>query len=212
MRGSATFVAKGQKTELTLRVAFETPELRDRAAKEYGALEGGQQTLSRLDAHCSGGLVISRMADAPRERVWRAWTSPDELGKWFGPKGFEIIHTKLDFRPGGSYHYGLRGNGVDVWGKWLIKEIEKPAKLHYVQWFSDKDGGLGSHPLAPNWPKQMLATIHFQDFGPKTLITLYWAPYEASELEIKTFRDGIPSMHQGWAGTWERLDAYLKEN
>lgn len=206
-----TFKAVGNKTEITMRSVFPSVEMRERVVKEFRAIEGGQQTLSRLDAHVRGDFVMSRLVDAPRERVWKAWTDTAELAKWFGPKGFETFHSKLDFRPGGTYHYGIKGSGVEMWGKWTFREIEKPAKLHFVQAFSDKDGGLGVHPLAPTWPKQTLSTILFQDFGPKTLITVYWAPFEASEVEVKTFRDGMAGMNQGWSGTWERLDAYLKE-
>jgi uncharacterized protein YndB with AHSA1/START domain len=210
MRAHVTFEPKGNKTLITMRTVFPTAKMREMVVKQYNAIEGGQQTLSRLAAHCEGAFVISRLVEAPRERVWRAWTEPSELGLWFGPKGFETIYSKLDFRPGGTYHYGIKGNGMEIWGKWTIKEIDKPAKLHFVQAFSNREGGLGSHPLAPTWPKQTLSTIFLQDFGPRTLITVYWAPYEASEVEIKTFRDNIASMNQGWAGTWERLDAYLR--
>jgi len=210
-RATVTFKAVGDKTEITMRSVFDTPAERDHVVKVYRAVEGGHQTLSRLDAHVRGNFVMSRLVDAPRERVWKAWTDPAELAKWFGPKGFETFHAQLDLRPGGTYHYGIKGNGVEMWGKWTFREIERPAKLHFVQAFSDKDGGLGVHPLAPTWPKQTLSTILFQDFGPKTLITVYWAPFEASEVELKTFRDGMAGMNQGWSGTWERLDAYLKE-
>ena len=104
------------------------------------------------------------------------------------------------------------GNGVDMWGKWTFKEIDAPGKLVFIDAFSDKDGGLGRHPLAPTWPAQMMTTVLFSDFGPKTLITIQWSPYEADEVERKTFSEGMVSMNQGWSGTFERLDAYLKES
>lgn len=210
-RATVSFKAAGQKTELTLRVVFDTAEMRRTAVEKFGAVEGGKQNLSRLAAHVQGEFVVSRLVDAPRERVWKAWTDPAELGKWFGPKGFETFHSRLDFRPGGTYHYGIKGGDVEMWGKWTFREIEPPSRLHFIQAFSDKDGGLGSHPMAPTWPKQTLSTILFQDFGPKTLVTVYWAPHEASEAELKTFRDNMAGMNQGWEGTWERLDAHLKE-
>jgi uncharacterized protein YndB with AHSA1/START domain len=49
-------------------------------------------------------IVVSRLIDVPVARIGRAWTDPAELGLWFGPQGFETIHAKLDFRPGGTYH------------------------------------------------------------------------------------------------------------
>ncbi|MGH6832455.1 MAG: SRPBCC domain-containing protein, partial [Methyloceanibacter sp.] len=47
-------------------------------------------------------FVIMRIFDAPRERVWKAWTEAERLGKWWGPKGFDIVSVKLDLRPGGT--------------------------------------------------------------------------------------------------------------
>ncbi|MGH9896554.1 MAG: SRPBCC domain-containing protein, partial [bacterium] len=53
-------------------------------------------------------FVIMRIFDAPRERVWKAWTEAERLGKWWGPKDFDIVSVKLDLRPGGMCHYLLR--------------------------------------------------------------------------------------------------------
>ena len=209
-RAVVTFVAKGSQTELTLRSVFDTPAERDLVVREYHAIEGGHQTLSRLAAHIAGDFLISRLVDAPREKVWKCWTEPERLAAWFGPKGFETIAAKLDFRPGGTYHYCIRGSGVDMWGKWTFQEIDAPEKLVFISAFSDKEGGLGRHPLAPTWPAQMATTVLFAGFGPKTLITIQWSPYQANEAERQTFSKGLASMHQGWTGTFERLDAYLR--
>ncbi|HZI94864.1 MAG TPA: SRPBCC family protein [Patescibacteria group bacterium] len=211
-RSTVTFKDRGGRTELTLRVVFDTAAMRELAVMKYGVVDGGNQTLSRLAAHLQGAFVATRLVEAPRERVWKAWTDPVELGKWFGPKGFETFHSQLDLRPGGTYHYGIKGNGIEMWGKWVFREIEKPGKLHFVQSFSDKDGGLGVHPLSPDWPKQTLSTILFQDFGPRTLVTVYWVPFEATEIERKTFRDSLDGMKEGWGGTFDRFDGYLKDN
>lgn len=212
-RSTVTFKAVGNKTELTLRLVFPTPELREVAVQDYGAIEGGNQTLARLAAHLAGDFMISRLVDAPRERVWKAWTEPKRLKAWFGPKGFETFHATLDLRPGGTYHYGMRGpNGIEMWGKWTFREITAPERLSFVSAFSNKEGGLGRHPLAPEWPQQFLSTVLFSDFGGRTLITILWGPYEAAEAEIKIFRKGFSSMTQGWTGTFERLDANLKES
>lgn len=211
-RAVVTFVAKGDKTELTMRSVFDTPAERDFVVREFGAIEGGKQTLTRLASLLEGAFVISRLVDAPREKVWKCWTEPKRLADWFGPKGFETVTANLDFRPGGVYHYCMRGNGMEMWGKWTFKEIEAPARLLFIDAFSDKDGGLGRHPMAPTWPAQMMTTVLLSDFGPKTLITILWSPYEANEAERQTFAEGMASMHQGWSGTFERLDAYLLEN
>jgi len=211
MLSEITFKAVGDKTEITMRSTMSTAAMRERVVKEFKAIEGGQQTLSRLNAFVTGQFVIFRLVDAPRERVWRAWTDPKEMAAWFGPKGSEVFHSELDFRVGGSYHYAMNSGGFEMWGLAVYKEIVKPEKLVYVQQFSDKDRGLTVHPMAPTWPKKMLTTVHFQDFGPKTLISLYWQAVDPSAAEAKTFHDGMAGMAQGWGGSFDRLDAHLKE-
>jgi uncharacterized protein YndB with AHSA1/START domain len=210
-RSEITFKAVGGKTELTLRNVMATAEMRERVVKEFKAIEGGRQTLTRLDAHVTGKFHMSRLVSAPRERVWRAWTDAKELPRWMGPQGSKTVHSDLDLRVGGGYHYALEFAGVTMWGLTHYREIVKPERLVYVQQFSDKDRGLAVHPLAPDWPKRMLATILFQDFGPKTLISLYWEALEPTDAERATFEQGMGGMNQGWAGTFERLDALLKE-
>lgn len=211
MSSVITFKPVGNKTEITMRSVFPSAEMRARVVKEFKAIEGGQQTLSRLDAHCTGKFVIFRLVDAPRERVWRAWAEGKELAAWMGPKGAETGRADLDFRVGGSYHYSMKFGGVEMWGLYTYQEIVKPEKLVFVQQFSDKDRGLSRHPMSPNWPKKMLTTVHFQEFGPKTLISLYWDPIDPSDVERKTFTDAMPGMNQGWGGSFDRLDAFLKE-
>lgn len=209
-RSEITFKDVGGKTELTMRSVFPTAEMRDHVVKHFKAIEGGHQTLARLAAQVEGDFVIFRMVDAPLARVWKAWTTEKELGAWMGPKGSEPGYAKLDFRVGGTYHYMSKFNGVDVWGLATYEVIEEPTKMVYVQQFSNKDRGLGTHPMAPTWPKKMRTTVHLQDFGAKTLISLYWKPVEAADTELKTFQAALEGMKGGWGGSFERLDALLK--
>lgn len=155
-------------------------------------------------------FFISRVFDAPRELVFDAWTQQEHLTKWFAPKGFDILGGTLDLRVGGIYHYGLRTpDGQEMWGKWVFQEIKRPEKLVVIASFSDRDGGITVHPGNPNWPKQILSTTTFEAQGHRTLLTVLWTPYEASELERKTFIAGKSSMQQGWGGTLELLETYL---
>jgi uncharacterized protein YndB with AHSA1/START domain len=157
-------------------------------------------------------FVISREFDAPRERVWQAWTEPERLQQWFSPKGFSVIAANLDLRSGGTYHYGMRmPDGKEMWGKWLIREVKRPERLVFVNTFSDPQGGLTRHPFAPDWPAKMLSTITFEDKGKATLLTIQWQPIEASEAEIRTFDQGRPSMTGGWTGTLEQLTECLRK-
>ncbi len=154
---------------------------------------------------------ITRVFDAPRERVWQAWTEPERLKKWWGPKGFEVTHCKVDLRPGGIMHYCLRApDGSEMWGRFVYREIVKPERLIWINSFSDPKGGVTRHPGHASWPLEMHSTALFEAQGSKTKVTIQWLPGAAStEAERKTFEEGRSSMNQGWSGTFEQLEGYL---
>ena len=153
----------------------------------------------------------SRVLDAPRERVWKAWTDVQELSKWFGPKGTKIVSAKNDLHPGGIFLYAMKGEDGQVsWGKWVHREISPPSKLVWVISFSDENGGVARHPTAPDWPLEMLSTTVFDDeAGGRTRLTLRWKPLHPTEAERKAFHSGLESMNKGWNGTFEQLESYL---
>jgi uncharacterized protein YndB with AHSA1/START domain len=212
-----TFEELGEKkTKLTIRMAFPTPEARDFVTKEFGAIEGGKQTLERLGEHLattsSEPFIISREFNASLDVMWKAWTERDQLLRWFGPKGFTMTQASLDFRPGGVFHYCMKTPaGQEIWGKFVYREISAPRKLVWVNSFSDKDGGVTRHPFssAP-WPLQMLTEVTFAEAAGKTTVTIRWHPLDATDEERNTFDEARPSMTQGWTGTFERLGEFLE--
>jgi uncharacterized protein YndB with AHSA1/START domain len=160
--------------------------------------------------HSNEEFVTSRVFNAPRELVFDAWTQEKHLKQWFGPAGCAIVECKLDLRPGGFFHYGMTFmNGQVMWGKWIFKEITRPERLVLVSQFSDERGGLGRHPGSPDWPRETLSTTTFEEQGGRTLLTLRWSPYNATDIERKTFVEGKAGMEQGWGGTFKQLDEYL---
>jgi uncharacterized protein YndB with AHSA1/START domain len=155
-------------------------------------------------------FVISRVFDAPRDLMWKAWTERDGLMQWFGPKGFPMCTANLDFRPGGTFHYCLRSaDGEEMWGKFVYREIVKPERLVWVHSFSDPAGGTTHHPMMPTWPLEMLSTVTFAESGGRTTVTIRWGALNPTETERKTFDAGHDSMRQGWTGTFEQLEEYL---
>jgi len=156
-------------------------------------------------------FVITRTLNAPRKLVWQAFTEPERLKQWFGPKGFTPNVSKMELRPGGTYHYRLAGpDGSTMWGKWVFREIVPQQRLVLINSFSDENAGVTRHPMAPTWPREMLSIFTFEDAGEgKTKVTINWAPHDATEEEVKTFDAGRPSMTQGWSGTFEQLEAYF---
>jgi len=163
-----------------------------------------------MDMRSTEPFVIERVVDAPRERVWRAWTDAEHLRHWWGPKGFVVTHCRIDLKPGGIMHYCLRApDGGEMWGRFAFREVLRPERLVFVNSFSDAKGGVTRHPGHASWPLEMLSTITFEALGGRTRITVQWQPHEATEAERKTFDEGRASMNQGWTGTFEQLAAYL---
>ena len=159
-------------------------------------------------------FIISRVFDASRDKVWKAWTEAERLKHWWGPKGFTVTQLKVDLRPGGAMHYCLRmPDGNEMWGKFVYREIKAPERLVFINSFSDAKGGVTHHPMSPSWPLEMLSTITFEDAGPgKTKVTVNWVPVEASsDVERRTFDEGRESMKMGWGGTMEQFAAYLSK-
>jgi len=162
-------------------------------------------------ANMGEDFAITRVVNAPVSRVWKAWTDAKELKKWWGPKGFEVVSTKVDLKPGGIFHYLLRSpNGQEMWGKFVYREIVPEKRLVFISSFSDENAGETRHPLAPDWPLKMLSTVTFTERDGKTTIMVRWSPYEATDKEHETFEAGRDSMKAGWSGTFERLDAHLE--
>jgi uncharacterized protein YndB with AHSA1/START domain len=211
-----SFEAVGKQTKVTGHMVFPSPEMRERVVKEFGAIEGGKQHLARLAEYLSKmgatteEFVLTREFDAPRDLVWKAFTDPAHMKNWWGPKGFTVRAANMDFRPGGTYHYGLRSpDGHDMWGKFVYREITPPERIVFINSFSDENGGVTRHPMNPNWPKELLSTFTFAERNGKTLFTIRWVPYNATDEERQTFEKGRPSMTQGWTGTLDQLAAYL---
>lgn len=169
--------------------------------------------MTKLDIAAPPGkqeIIITRTFDAPRELVWKAWTDPERMKHWWGPKGFTVRVAKMDFRSGGVYHYCLRSpDGHDMWGRFVYREIVKPERIVWVNSFSDEQGGLSRHPMHTAWPLEMLSTVTFAEQGGKTTLTVQWIPINATDEERKTFEDGRGSMQQGWTGTLDQLAGYL---
>jgi uncharacterized protein YndB with AHSA1/START domain len=156
-------------------------------------------------------FTTSRELDAPRALVYEVHTQPKHLLEWMGPGGFHGIHTEMDFRPGGTHHYGIEGpGGARMWGKQVFREIEPNERIVHIQSFSDQEGALARHPMAPTWPLEMLATTTFADAGPgRTRVTVTWLPYRSDDAGKATFEAARAGMEQGFAGMWEKLQTYL---
>lgn len=155
-------------------------------------------------------FTISRVFDAPRDLMWKLNTECEHLKHWWSPKGFTMRVCRIDLRPGGIFHYGLRSpEGQEIWGRILYREIVAPERLVYIVTFSDENGAVTRHPMSPSWPLTVLSTTTFTEHKGKTTVTVAWIPYEATAEERASFEAGREDMRQGFTGTFDQLDAYL---
>ena len=155
-------------------------------------------------------FVISRLLKAPRQLVWEAYTRPEHLQHWFGPKGSTVTHSQMDWRDGGSYHYAMTtAEGQELWGKWQLRAIVPPEKLELIQHFSDPQGGVTRNPWTVLWPLYTLSTTTFTEEGSNTRLTIEWAAYNATPEEEANFAASHAGMQQGWGGSLDVLADYL---
>jgi uncharacterized protein YndB with AHSA1/START domain len=207
------------RTALDMHMTFDTAPMRDVVVAEYGAVEGAQQTLGRLDEHLAllqaGGeaaeeLVIERVFDAPRELVFRAWSEPERLAQWWGPKGFALETVRLDFRPGGSFHYSMQPpQGPKMWGLFTYREIVPPERIVFVNAFADEQGAIAANPWLPDWAREVRNELLLEDLGGRTRLTLRGRPLGATDAQRRLFVEMRSSMQAGFKGTFEKLDALL---
>jgi uncharacterized protein YndB with AHSA1/START domain len=157
-------------------------------------------------------FVITREFDAPADLVFKAWTQPEHLAQWWGPKGFTMNTCKVDLKTGGLFHYCMRSpDGHEMWGKFVYRDVIPPQRLVFVNSFSDAEGNTVRAPFASDWPLEVLNTVTFTGHQDKTTVRLHGVPIHATEAERAKFRNFHSSMQQGFTGTMDQLTEYLKK-
>lgn len=155
-------------------------------------------------------FTITRAFAAPRARVWDAWTRPEALAQWFGPKGTCGTILAFDLRPGGEWRGRMEmPDGGTMHSKFVFREIEPMSRLVWVHGFADAEGNRIRAPFAAQFPLEMLTTVLFADEGDGTRIDLSWTPLDATLEEEAFFASMMASMNQGWSGSFEQLDDFL---
>jgi uncharacterized protein YndB with AHSA1/START domain len=141
-------------------------------------------------------LKLTRIYDAPVEAVWEAWTDPEQVAKWWGPRGFTLTTHSRDLRAGGTWHYTMHGpDGTDYPNKTRYLEVEKFARLVYDHGANDD-----RRPL-------FRVTVLFSETGGKTRMdmTMTLPTPEAAEQTRKFIKKA------GGEATWDRLAEHLEQ-
>lgn len=107
-------------------------------------------------------IVLTRAFDAPRERVWDAYTKPELLKRWLGgPPGCELVVCEVDLRPGGRYRYVWRTpDGVEMGMAGVYREVARPERLVYTESFGEDSAG-----------GENVETVVLTEQGGRTLLT-----------------------------------------
>jgi uncharacterized protein YndB with AHSA1/START domain len=138
-------------------------------------------------------LTVSRLIDAPRALVFKAWTDADQMARWWGPKGFVTVDYEADIRPGGTYRYRMRSpRGTDHRKRGVYREIVEPERIVFTFAWEDAQGNLGP---------ETLVTVTFAAVGAKTQLTLHQSGFAST-----TWRDDHVT---GWTSCLERFGEYM---
>lgn len=154
-------------------------------------------------------LRIDRVFDAPRELVWKVWTTPELIMQWWGPNYFTSPICKVDLRVGGKYLFCMRGpDGAEFWSGGTYKEIVPFEKLVCVDGFANENGDRidpTAYGFDPVFPKDNVVTITFNEVGEKTEVTILYVVESQAVLDIMR----KVQMKEGWETSLDKFDTAL---
>ena len=138
-------------------------------------------------------VVITRVFDAPRNLVFKAWTQPEHMMHWWGPRGFTVLSCEMDLRVGGAWRLRMRSpQGVEDRQRGVFREIVEPERLVFTYAFEDASGKPGH---------ETIVTVNFAEVGGKTRLTVHQAVFETV-----TVRDDHV---RGWGEALDHLAGYV---
>jgi uncharacterized protein YndB with AHSA1/START domain len=144
-----------------------------------------------VEGRHAGEMILTRVFEAPRELVWKLWTDPEHIRKWWGPKGFTLPGCDMDFRPGGAYRFVMRGpDGQDNPFHGVYREIVRNERFVFTAVLDNLRG------------HELLTTVTFADEGGKTKVTVRQTTPQG---------EAGRGQNQGWSETLERLAGLIAE-
>jgi uncharacterized protein YndB with AHSA1/START domain len=213
------FNERDGKTIITSTTIFQSVEDRDQML-QWGMEEGTIEMTDRLNElivmremkgrkepllaqkdENTGCITITRVFDAPRERVWERWTEPNQYMCWWGPKDFTSPYAKFDLRLGGKFLSCMRGpDGKDYWDTGTFVEISEPSHIVYTDSFADELGNVvpaSYYGMGSDLPMEMAVEVKFEDIGGKTRLTLEHCGLPQGEM--------LDQSREGWNQSFDKL-------
>ncbi len=156
-------------------------------------------------------LIVTRIFDAPLELVWKAWTEPERVMAWWGPRYYTSPFCKIDLRVGGKYIFSMQApedqGGQTSYTSGVYQRIVPMQLLEYTTGLSDKDGNRidpGQIGMPPDFPKELHTVVTFKAKGDMTEVTITEDGWTPSQMFVYAF-----------AGTQQEMDklsAYVARN
>jgi len=149
--------------------------------------------------------VHSRVLDAPRELVWKAWTEPERFRRWWGPRGYTSPVTETDPRVGGRFFWGMRPpDGRTFYITGVFREVVAPKRFVLTKSFAEADGTAvpaSRYGVPGDWPLETVLSVTLEERDGRTGMTVR--------------EEGIPEVmrgpnEEGMREALEKLAEYLK--
>jgi len=164
---------------------------------EPNAKRSSTSTTTSEPASAGRELIITLIIDAPRALVFKAWTDPKHVARWWGPHGFTNPVCELDVRSDGTIRIHMCGpDGTLYPMSGVYREVVEPGRLVFTSAALDEEG----NPLF-----EVLNTVTMAERGGKTTLTVQ-ARVAKSTAEAAPYLEG---MEAGWTQSLERLEAYV---
>src|SRR5690606_15268413 len=151
----------GAAGELSRAIAIAARGTQGEGMMKDPAVTGA--ALPRAVEHADGVLRITRDVAAAPELVFELWTNPAHFSRWFGPTECRVPYCTIDARVGGRAHFCVRmPGGEEGWGLWLYREVLRPERLVFADYFSDPDGNITERA---GFPREALITVTFENIA-----------------------------------------------
>src|SRR5688572_32627399 len=154
---------------------------------------------------------LTREFNAPRQRVFNAFSNAEALNAWWGPVETKNSVIKLDFRPGGIFHYKMDSQGKVTYGRFLFSKIQPFELLEFTNAFADENAKVVRAPFDIQIPLEIFYRLRFTEHNGKTVIEMTGQPVNATPKESEGFRSIGLGMERGFGATFNKLSSYLEK-
>jgi len=156
-----------------------------------------------MDTNAATGtreMNLERVINAPREKVWEAWTNQEQVQQWWGPKGFTAPVCRVNAKPGGEIYIEMRGpDGVNYPMRGTYREVVRPEWMVFSAAALDKDG------------KSLLEDLTMVQFVEEQNKTRLTVRATVTHVEPEGMQS-LEGMEEGWKQTLDRLEQFLRKS